>query len=258
VARLVRVAVGPGDVRAARVRDDGVVVGESGTVIGAVDELELAAPCAPTKVLGVGRNYRSHLDARGQSYPTEPWVFLKAPNAVVGHRAGIVLPAGVDHLDYEAELALVISRRASRIAAGDWRDHVAGVTNANDVTVRAWQQGNAQWWRAKSSDTLCPLGPWIETDVDLDAPVTVRAWVDGELRQDGATDDLLFGFGEILEFLTRSVTLEPGDVVLTGSPGGAGPVEVGATVEVEVASIGRLSNDVVTADGSPRTVGEGG
>jgi 2-keto-4-pentenoate hydratase/2-oxohepta-3-ene-1,7-dioic acid hydratase in catechol pathway len=247
VARLIQMVAEDGRVRPGIVRDDGEIIDGAGSAIGALDESVLAAPCTPTKIIGVGRNYRSHLDERGQAYPTEPWVFLKAPNAVVGHRAEIIRPPGVDRIDYEAELALVVSRRASRIASRNWRQHVLGVTNANDVTVRAWQEGNAQWWRAKSSDTLCPLGPWIDTDIDLDASVPIRAWVDGELRQDGATDDLLFGFGEILEFVTRTMTLEPGDVILTGSPSGAGPVDVGATVEVEVAGIGRLINHVVEA-----------
>jgi 2-keto-4-pentenoate hydratase/2-oxohepta-3-ene-1,7-dioic acid hydratase in catechol pathway len=247
VTRLVRLAVGDGSSRPGTVRDDGTVVDGAGLRIGAVGESTFAAPCLPSKIVGIGRNYRSHLDERGQAYPAEPWVFLKTPNAVVGHGAAVVRPLGVDRIDYEAELALVIGRRASGIAARDWRDHVQGITNANDVTVRAWQEGNAQWWRAKSSDTLCPLGPWIDTDVDLDAPQRVRAWVDGELRQDGATDDLLFSFGEILEFVTRTMTLEAGDVVLTGSPGGAGPVAIGSTVEVEIADIGRLSNHVVEA-----------
>lgn len=244
MVRQVRVVTDAGEVRPGSVRDDDVVVDADGGVLGPLDEVRLAAPCVPTKVIGVGQNYRSHLDERGREYPVEPWVFLKAPNAVVGHRDAIVRPQGVDRIDYEAELALVISKTASRIDASDWRDHVWGITCANDVTVRAWQQGNAQWWRAKSADTLCPLGPWIETDIDLDAPVGVRAWVDGELRQDGATDDLLFGFGEILEFVTRAVTLEPGDVVLTGSPGGAGPIQVGSTVMVEVGGVGPLTNPV--------------
>jgi 2-keto-4-pentenoate hydratase/2-oxohepta-3-ene-1,7-dioic acid hydratase in catechol pathway len=244
VVRIVRVAGSDGTPLEATLHDD-VVRARDGRELGTTDALTLLAPCEPTKVVGVGRNYVSHLDERGQPHPTEPWVFLKTPNAVVGSGVDVARPPGADRLDYEAELALVIGRRASRLSGNDWRDHVLGITSANDLTVRAWQAGNAQWWRAKSSDGLCPIGPWIETEVDLEAPLRVRAWVDGELRQDGATDDLLFGFGEILEFVTRAVTLEPGDVVLTGSPAGAGPLEPGQTAEIEAGGVGRLTTRIV-------------
>lgn len=244
--RHVRVATGDGPVDGT-IDADGVVRTAAGAGLGDVDDLRLLPPCSPTKIIGVGRNYASHLAQQGRTAPTEPWVFLATPNALAAHGDDVEVPTGAGGVDFEGELALVIGRRASGVTASRWRDHVLGITNANDLTVRSWQEGGAQWWRAKSSDGLKPLGPWVETDVDLDAPQPVRAWVDGELRQDGGTDDVVFGFGELLEFITRTVTLEPGDVVLTGSPGGAGPVAPGQTVEIEVAGIGRLRNRIVEA-----------
>ena len=235
-----------GDIVDVRI-EDGAVVRSDGSVLGAVNEVRFAPPCVPTKVVGVGRNYASLLAARGTEPPSEPWVFLKGPNAVVGSGDAVIRPAG-QIIDFEAEIALVIGRRASRLTASDWRAHVRGITAANDMTARAWQAGTAQWWRAKSSDTFCPLGPAVLEGSDLEAPIAIRAWVDGELRQSGTTEELHFGFGEILAFITRTVTLEPGDVVLTGSPAGAGPVEVGSVLEVEVEGVGRLVNTVV--DGS--------
>jgi 2-keto-4-pentenoate hydratase/2-oxohepta-3-ene-1,7-dioic acid hydratase in catechol pathway len=225
---------------------EGMVRRLDGSELGPVQDVRFAPPCVPTKVVGVGRNYASLLAARGTEPPSEPWVFLKGPNAVVGSGDPVLRPAG-QAIDFEAEIGLVIGRRASRLTAADWRAHVRGITAANDMTVRAWQAGAAQWWRAKSSDTFCPLGPAVLEGSDLEAPIGIKAWVDGELRQSGSTAELHFGFGEILAFITRTVTLEPGDVVLTGSPAGAGPVDVGSVLEVEVEGVGRLTNPVMEA-----------
>lgn len=221
--------------------EDGRAVASDGRSLGVLEHLRLAPPCFPSKVLGVGKNYHSTLGDRGEAPPLEPWVFLKTPNAVVGSGAPVVLPAG-QRVKFEAEIGLVIGRRATRLTEVDWRDHVLGITAANDLTALDWRASGEQWWRSKSSDTFCPLGPTILEDVDLDAPIGVRAWLDGTLLQDGTSDDMIFGFGELLSFITRSVTLEPGDVVLTGSPSGAAPIAVGSTVEIEVDGVGRLRN----------------
>lgn len=238
-------------VSSARVRVEGLVLdvvveggralAQEGRDLGALADLRLAPPCTPTKIVAVGKNYHSTLGGRGIEPPAEPWVFLKAPNAVVASGDVVRLPEG-QRVDFEAEVALVIGRHAARLNESNWREHVHGITAANDLTARDWQASGEQWWRAKSSDTFCPLGPTILEDVDLDAPIGIRAWVDGELRQDGSTDDMVFGFGELLRFITRTVTLEPGDVVLTGSPAGAGPVTAGSTIEIEVEGVGRLTN----------------
>lgn len=240
-ARLVR------DGSVVDVRVDGDVARTlDGVELGPLDDQRLAPPCAPTKIVAVGQNYRSSLASRGRDVPAEPWVFLKAPNAVVASGEPVRLPSG-QRVEFEAEIGLVIGRRASALTEADWRQHVRGITAANDLTARDWQASGEQWWRAKSSDTFCPLGPTVREDVDLDAPIRIRAWVDGELRQDGTTEDMVFGFGELLRFITRTMTLEPGDVVLTGSPAGSGPVDVGSTVEIEVEGVGRLRNPAVAA-----------
>lgn len=238
-------------VQTARVRQGGAVLDvvvqagrartPDGRDLGALDTLRLDAPCSPTKIVGVGKNYRSTLGDRGETPPTEPWVFLKAPNSVVASGEPVLLPAG-QQVKFEAEIGLVIGRRATRLTAADWRDHVRGITAANDLTALDWRTSGEQWWRSKSSDTFCPLGPTILEDVDLDAPIRIRSWVDGVLLQDGSSDDMIFGFGELLTFITRTVTLEPGDVVLTGSPAGAAPIDVGSTIEIEVDGVGRLRN----------------
>ena len=242
--------------RTARVHHEGTVVpvvieqdraiALDGQDLGPLEGLRLAAPCEPTKVVGVGKNYWSLLGSRGHEPPAEPWVFLKGSNAVVASGDPVRLPPG-QQVDFEAEVALVIGKRASRLTESDWRGCIRGITAANDLTSRSWQSSGEQWWRAKSSDTFCPLGPTILEDVDLDSPIRLRTWIDGELRQDGSTSDMVFGFGELLRYITRSVTLEPGDVVLTGSPVGAGPVEVGSTMEIEVEGVGTLRNHAEAA-----------
>lgn len=221
--------------------EDGRAVAAGGRDLGVLEELRLAPPCTPTKIVCVGKNYHSLLDARGEAPPSEPFVFLKAPNAVVASGDPVRLPAG-QRVKFEAEIGLVIGRRAVHLTESDWRGYVRGITAANDLTALDWRTSGEQWWRSKSSDTFCPLGPTIVEDVDLDVPISIRAWVDGMLLQDGASDDMIFGFGELLAFITRTVTLEPGDVVLTGSPAGAAPIAVGSTVEIEVDGVGRLFN----------------
>jgi 2-keto-4-pentenoate hydratase/2-oxohepta-3-ene-1,7-dioic acid hydratase in catechol pathway len=207
------------------------------TVIGRLAELTFLTPAEPTKVIGVGRNYNANLAEKGRANPTEPFLFIKGPNAVVGDGATIQRPAGVERLEYEAELAVVIGRRARRLTAEDWRHH--------DLSVRDWQTMDRQWVLAKSSDTLCPIGPWVETDPGDPDDLAVRARVNGELRQDGRTSDMVFDIGALLVSITATITLEPGDVVLTGTPAGSGHLVDGDVVEVEVEGVGTLRNRVV-------------
>jgi 2-keto-4-pentenoate hydratase/2-oxohepta-3-ene-1,7-dioic acid hydratase in catechol pathway len=230
-----------------RLVGDPLVDGESGEVIGAWADLPHLPPCVPSKVICVGRNYAGHIREMGRDFPEEPFAFLKGPNTVVGDGASIRRPSQVERFDFEGELAMVIGRRASKAAATDLEEVVLGYTNANDLTVRDWQVEGRQWFRAKSSDTFCPLGPFIETEVPDPENLALRTWVNGELRQDGRTDDLVFGLGQLLEYLTATVTLEPGDVVLTGTPGGVGPLVPGDVVEVGIDGLGVLRNDVVAA-----------
>ncbi|MEZ4522968.1 MAG: fumarylacetoacetate hydrolase family protein [Thermomicrobiales bacterium] len=217
-----------------------------GDVIGQIDDLELLAPCEPTKIICIGRNYASAVRARGSDLPTSPVAFLKTPNSVVGPDANVIRPAGVDEFVYEGELTVIIGERASHVDADDAWDHIFGYTCGNDMTVRDWQATDAHWTRAKASDTLCPLGPWIETEVDP-TDLSLKAWVNGELQQDGRTNDLIFSIPSIIEYLTQTITLEPGDAILTGTPLGAQALVDGDVVEVEIEGIGKLRNTIIQA-----------
>jgi 2-keto-4-pentenoate hydratase/2-oxohepta-3-ene-1,7-dioic acid hydratase in catechol pathway len=207
-------------------------------------EVHLLAPVFPTKVVCVGRNYAEHAAERGEAVPDEPVIFLKPSTAVIGPGAGIVVPAGAGEVHHEAELAVVVGKVSHRVATEDVAAYILGYTAANDVSSRTLQKKDGQWTRAKGFDTFCPLGPAIETEVD---PLGLRVTcaVNGELRQDASTEDMVFGVAEIFAFVTRVMTLLPGDVVLTGTPAGVGPIVPGDQVEVEIERIGVLLNPVV-------------
>jgi 2-keto-4-pentenoate hydratase/2-oxohepta-3-ene-1,7-dioic acid hydratase in catechol pathway len=224
-----------------------------GEVIGDLADAELLAPCEPTKVVCVGRNYRSLLAEQGRPVPDEPFLFLKAATAVVGPGAPVLYPDGVSDVAHEGELAVVIGRPARQLREDDADKVVLGYTAANDITVRDWQDPGAQWWRAKSCDSHCPLGPWIETDVPDPHAVRVRTLVNDEVRQDGRTDDLVFTVAQLLAHITAHMTLLPGDVVLTGTAAGIRAVRPGDVMSVEVEGIGTLTNPVQPwSAGAPR------
>ncbi|MDR0432271.1 MAG: fumarylacetoacetate hydrolase family protein [Bifidobacteriaceae bacterium] len=214
----------------------------------ALEEVRLLAPVIPrSKVVGVGRNYAAHVREMGGELPSEPLIFLKPNTAVIGPGDPFVLPAYSRRVEHEAELAVVISRICKQVPVRRAGEASLGYTVANDVTARDIQAAEDQWTRAKGFDTSCPLGPWIETELDLsNAPV--RAWVDGELRQDGTTADLLFGVAELIAYISETFTLLPGDVILTGTPAGVGPIEPGNRVTCEVGGIGTLSNPALRRD----------
>lgn len=205
----------------------------------------LLSPVIPrSKVVGIGRNYAAHAAEKGNEVPTTPLVFLKPNTAVIGPDDPIVLPEYTSDVEHEAELAVVISRLCKFVPVEKAADVIFGYTVANDVSARDMQQAEPQWVRAKAFDTSCPLGPWIETDLDL-ADQPVRAWVDGELRQDGTTADMIHSVPELVAYVSSIFTLLPGDVILTGTPAGVGPIEAGQRVEVEVGGIGRFGNPAV-------------
>jgi len=216
-----------------------------GEPVGDLGEVPLLAPCAPTKVVCVGRNYRSLLAEQGRPEPATPFLFLKASTAVVGPGAPVLYPSGVSDLAHEGELAVVIGRVARQLREDEVDKVILGYTAANDITVRDWQDPSAQWWRAKSADSHCPIGPWIETDLPRPHDVRVRTLVNNEVRQDGRTDDLVFGIPELLTHITAYMTLLPGDVVLTGTAAGIRPVRPGDVMNVEVGGVGTLTNPVV-------------
>lgn len=215
-----------------------------GAEVGSLDDLDLVTPVTPTTIVCVGNNYDELLKAKGISRPEIPNVFLKSVNALAGYGDELIKPKGIDRFEFEGELTLVIGKTASKIEAATWRDYVLGFTIGNDMSAREWQQKDTQWWRAKSADTFCPVGPWIETDVEDPENLQLRTLVNGEVKQDSSTRDLTFKLGEVLQIVTSSITLQPGDIVLTGTPPGFVPLFDGDVVEVEIEGIGTLSNTV--------------
>lgn len=208
-------------------------------------DARLLAPVIPrSKVVGVGRNYAAHVAEMGDEVPSEPLLFLKPNTSVVGPGDPVVLPAWSSEVHHEAELALVISRICKDVPRERVKDVILGYTAANDVTARDIQRSDDQWTRAKGFDTACPLGPVVVTDLDP-RDLAVRARVNGVLRQDGRTGQMVFDVADLVAYISRVFTLLPGDVILTGTPAGVGPVRAGDTVEVEVEGIGVLGNPVV-------------
>ncbi|MFI9503450.1 fumarylacetoacetate hydrolase family protein [Nocardia sp. NPDC052566] len=216
---------------------------EPGAEVAGVTELTLLSPCDPRTIVCAGSNYGSQIIEKGLPWPRQPSLFLKTPNAIAGPGTPILRPPGVARLEYEGELAVVIGRTARDVPVERAAEFVLGYTCANDVTADDWR-ADGQWARAKSADTFCPLGPWIETDIADPSTLRITTWLDGRVVQQESTSDMVFGVWELLAFVTRWITLEPGDVLLTGSPGGVGPMASGATVEVEISGIGRLRNVV--------------
>jgi 2-keto-4-pentenoate hydratase/2-oxohepta-3-ene-1,7-dioic acid hydratase in catechol pathway len=216
-----------------------------GPVVAGLEDVTLLAPCLPSKIIAVGRNYAAHAAEHGAEVPAEPLIFLKPASAVIGPQQAIVYPERLSqHVDHEAELAVVIGRRARRVRRVEALAYVLGYTCANDVTARDLQQRDGQWARSKGFDTFCPLGPWIVTDLDI-TDVAVRCRVNTELRQDGRTRDMVFGVDELIAYASAVMTLEPGDLILTGTPAGVGPMLPGDRVAVEIEGIGILENEVV-------------
>jgi 2-keto-4-pentenoate hydratase/2-oxohepta-3-ene-1,7-dioic acid hydratase in catechol pathway len=215
----------------------------SGERVG-TDEVRLLAPVLPTKIVAVGRNYADHAREMGNEVPEEPIIFLKPSTSVVGPGDPIIYPAGVDRVDYEGELAVIVGKMARRLDEADALQAVLGFTCANDVTARNLQKLDGQWTRAKSFDTFCPLGPWIETDLDS-SDLALRTLVNDEPRQSSRTSMLVNGVARLLVFISAVMTLLPGDVILTGTPAGVGPLTPGDQVAVEIEGLGVLSNRVV-------------
>lgn len=208
-------------------------------------EVHLLPPALPSKVVCVGRNYIEHAQELGNPIPKEPLIFFKPPSSVIGPEEPIVLPPESQRVDYEGELAIVIGKTCSRLSPDeDFAKYVLGYTCLNDVTARDLQKADVQFTRGKSFDTFCPLGPVIETDLDLGA-ATVETYVNGERRQHGAACDMIFSIGAILTWISRVMTLVPGDVIATGTPPGVGPLHNGDVVEVVVSGVGTLRNPVM-------------
>ncbi|MEE8497894.1 MAG: fumarylacetoacetate hydrolase family protein [Acidimicrobiia bacterium] len=210
-------------------------------------ETQLLAPVFPTKVVCVGRNYVEHAAEQNAEISNEPVIFLKPSTAVIGPGQPIVLPPEAKTVHHEAELVIVVGKVSRKVKAESASAHIIGYTAANDVSARDLQAIDGQWTRAKSFDSFCPLGPAIETELDP-IGLSITCAVNGEIRQEGNTEDMVFGVAEIFEFVTGVMTMLPGDVILTGTPAGVGPIVAGDFVDVSIERIGSLTNPVV--DGS--------
>jgi len=205
-------------------------------------QCRLLAPASPSKIVLTGLNYTEHARELNMRVPQEPVIFLKPPTALIGPGQSIVCPKGVKRLDYEAELAVVIGRKAKSLKVKDVHKYILGYTCLNDVTARDLQSKDIQWSRAKSFDTFCPLGPWLVTEL---APSSkIQLYLNGKLKQDSSTKDFIFSVEKLIAFVSSIMTLLPGDVVSTGTPPGVGKMKKGDVVEVKIQGIGTLSNSV--------------
>lgn len=211
-------------------------------------QVRLLSAVSPSKIVCVGRNYAEHAKELGNAIPAEPLIFLKPPSSLNAHGAPIVYPAISQLLSYEGEVGVVVGRRARHIRAPQALDYVAGYTIVNDVTARDLQKKDGQWTRGKGFDTFCPAGPWWvpKEEVDFES-LRIVTRVNGQIRQDAPVTGMIFSVAEILQFVSEFMTLEPGDLIATGTPPGVGPMGVGDTVSVEIPGLGLLENPVVAA-----------
>jgi 2-keto-4-pentenoate hydratase/2-oxohepta-3-ene-1,7-dioic acid hydratase in catechol pathway len=219
--------------------ENGII--SSGEVL-ALEDVELLAPCQPSKIVCVGLNYTKHARELKMELPTEPILFLKPPSAVLAPGKEIVYPPSSQQMDYEGELAVVMGKRCKSVPVAEAEKYILGYTCFNDVTARDLQRKDGQWTRAKSFDTFAPFGPWIAKIDPSNAAIQTR--VNGEVKQKSSTSDLIFGVPKLVEFISGIMTLEPGDVIATGTPPGVGPLQKGDEVEVEIEGIGVLRNFV--------------
>lgn len=213
---------------------------EADRPLGAV---RLLAPVRPGKIICVGRNYAAHAKEHNAEVPEAPLLFLKPPSAVIGPDDPVILPPQSQQVEHEAELTVVIGQRGRWIAPDDVAAHIFGYTIGNDVTARDLQRRDGQWTRSKGFDTFCPLGPWIETDFDP-ADGVITCHVNGEMRQMGSTRDMVFSVRQLVAFASSVMTLEPGDILMTGTPSGVSPMQAGDVCEVTIEGLGSLRNPI--------------
>lgn len=208
-------------------------------------DVKLLAPVQPSKIVCVGLNYKDHIaeSATADEPPAEPLLFLKPPSAIIGPGETIVLPAISERVDFEGELALVISQRCRNVSEGEADEYIFGLSCANDVSARDFQRKDKQWARAKGFDTFCPVGPWVDIGLDYHG-LEIETLVDMNLRQRATVDDMLFTPPFLVSYISSIMTLEPGDLILTGTPSGVGQLSPGQQVEVRIQNLGSLVNDV--------------
>jgi 2-keto-4-pentenoate hydratase/2-oxohepta-3-ene-1,7-dioic acid hydratase in catechol pathway len=230
-----------------------IIQGVSGTPFGRLkpngenyklSEVKLLSPCKPSKIPALGLNYRKHAEEVKMPIPKEPLLFLKPSTSVIGPEDNIICPEMSRRVDYEGELGIVIGKRTWRVSEKDANDYILGYTCVNDVTARDLQGKDGQWTRSKGFDTFAPIGPCIVTDIDP-GDLAIETCLNGVTKQKSSTSDLIFSVKELVSFISRVMTLLPGDVIATGTPSGIGPMKAGDTVEVKIEKIGTLLNHVV-------------
>ncbi len=207
-------------------------------------DVRLLPPCVPSKIVAVGVNYKSHGEEMNHVPPTEPLIFLKPPTSVIGPEDQIIYPSSSERVDYEGELGVVIKSKARYVPKEKAREYILGYTCLNDVTARDLQAKDKQWTRAKGFDTFCPIGPWIETELDP-SDLSLGTYLNGELKQFTRTSQMIFDVFELVSFISHVMTLLPGDVIATGTTSGIGPMQSGDTVEIKIEGIGTLRNYVI-------------
>jgi len=208
--------------------------------------VRMLPPCSPSKIVCVGRNYLEHAKELGNEPPKEPLIFLKPPSSLIAFGDNIVCPAISERVDFEGELGVVVGRRARNVSAAEAADYILGYTCVNDVTARDLQRKDGQWTRGKGFDTFCPVGPYLVTKDEVDFnTLRVRTLVNGEVKQDASVQEMMFSVDAIIQYVSAFMTLEPGDLIATGTPSGVGPLQPGSTVRIEINSIGVLENTVV-------------
>ena len=240
-----------GELRRAKVSSGGLFAGYSAgePVRGGLSAVTVLVPVLPSKILCVGLNYKAHAKEQGKALPADPLLFTKPPSSVLNPGGTIRLPPGVGRVDYEGELAVVIGRRAHRIARANAWECIFGVTCVNDVTARDLQNKDSQYTRCKGFDTFAPLGPCIATGFD-GRPRAIETWLNGERRQASTSGDMIFGIDFLVEFISFVMTLEPGDVISTGTPSGIGSIKHGDVVSVRLEGVGELQNPVEDEQGA--------
>ena len=213
-----------------------------------LEKAKLLAPADPSKIVAIGKNYVDHINEMSAmaapALPEEPEVFLKPPSAILNPGEDIVYPIGAQRVDYEAEIAVIVKKKARYVKKEEVMDYIFGLTLLNDVSRRDKAKTTTQWVNGKGYDTFCPIGPWITT-VDSLSGITIRSHLNGELRQNATIEDMIFGIPEIFEFVTNRMTLMPGDVIATGTPSGVAPMQVGDVIVISSDELGELKNQVV-------------
>lgn len=207
-------------------------------------DIQLLPPCVPSKIVAVGVNYKSHGDEMNHDPPDEPLIFIKPSTSVIGPEERIIYPSSSERVDYEGELGVVVKQTARYVPEEKAREYILGYTCLNDVTARDLQAKDKQWTRAKGFDTFCPIGPWIETDIDP-SDLSLGTYLNGELKQLTRTSQMIFSVNKLVSFISHIMTLLPGDIIATGTTSGIGPMKSGDTVEIKIEGIGTLRNYVI-------------